>query len=129
MQEKINRAREQNAQRKMAKVQGREWDAGKKGAVDWKEQAQAQAQQAAPSARAAGDDQPTSPVSPRGGRGGGRGLPRGGRGRGRGRGGPPSAPRTPDAPAIPVTAAEDPATKPPTSDVPELPSAPIGEAL
>ncbi|KAF7983143.1 hypothetical protein HWV62_24123 [Athelia sp. TMB] len=71
-QEQVNRTREQNAQRKMAKVENREWDAGKRAANP----------RPAESSGSAAD-------SSRRGRGGGRGAstPRG-RGRGRGDGAP-----------------------------------------
>ncbi|KIM57658.1 hypothetical protein SCLCIDRAFT_1219348 [Scleroderma citrinum Foug A] len=77
MQETVDRTREQNARRKMEKVQSREWDSGKP-ASDWKSNKVGQSE----------DGEPTQPSDNRGGapRGGGRGGPHRGRGRGRGRG-------------------------------------------
>lgn len=68
-QEQVNRTRDQNAQRKMAKVENREWDAGKRAA----------------NPRPVESNAPTADY-PRRGRGGGRGGPSTSRGRGRGRG-------------------------------------------
>jgi len=68
-QEQVNRTREQNAQRKMAKVESREWDAGKRAA----------------SSRS-GESGGATADSPGRGRGGGRGGASASRGRGRGRG-------------------------------------------
>lgn len=76
-QDHVNRTREQNARRKMDKIQSREWDSGKP-AGDWK-QARKQTQEES-------GGPPQSEGSSRG-RGGGRGGPAGrGRGRGGGRG-------------------------------------------
>ncbi|KAF8921592.1 hypothetical protein CPB85DRAFT_1271514 [Mucidula mucida] len=79
VQANVDRTREQNAKRKMDKIQSREWDSGKPGA-DWK--------------KSEGD---------RGGRGGG------GRGRGSGRPrsteAPPTAPVTTNEPDPPTTSA------------------------
>ncbi|KAG1785170.1 uncharacterized protein HD556DRAFT_152353 [Suillus plorans] len=81
VQEGVDRTREQNARRKLDKIQNREWDSGKPQG-DWKQArnpASADGSAAVPS---------SSPSEHRGGRG--RGSSRGGpsRGRGRGRGGP-----------------------------------------
>ncbi|KIK40926.1 hypothetical protein CY34DRAFT_806648 [Suillus luteus UH-Slu-Lm8-n1] len=81
VQEGVDRTREQNARRKLDKIQNREWDSGKSPG-DWKQArhpTSADGSAAAPS---------SSPSEHRGGRG--RGSGRGGpsRGRGRGRGGP-----------------------------------------
>ncbi|KAG1804228.1 uncharacterized protein BJ212DRAFT_1284609 [Suillus subaureus] len=81
VQEGVDRTREQNARRKLDKIQNREWDSGKSQG-DWKKTrnpAPADGSVAVPS---------SSPSEHRGGRG--RGSGRGGpsRGRGRGRGGP-----------------------------------------
>ncbi|KAJ8585220.1 hypothetical protein M405DRAFT_745593 [Rhizopogon salebrosus TDB-379] len=86
VQEAVDRTREQNARRKMDKIQNREWDSGKP-TVDWK-----QARRPPPA-----DGSEVTPNPPpsehRGGRGrgSGRGGPSRGRGRGRGRGAPPAA--------------------------------------
>ncbi|KAG1832797.1 hypothetical protein EV424DRAFT_1312668 [Suillus variegatus] len=81
VQEGVNRTREQNALRKLDKIQNREWDSGKPPG-DWK-----QARNPAPADGSAAVPS-SSPSEHRGGRG--RGSSRGGpsRGRGRGRGGP-----------------------------------------
>ncbi|KAG1904014.1 uncharacterized protein F5891DRAFT_946416 [Suillus fuscotomentosus] len=81
VQEGVNRTREQNALRKLDKIQNREWDSGKPPG-DWK-----QARNPAPADRSAAVPS-SSPSEHRGGRG--RGSSRGGpsRSRGRGRGGP-----------------------------------------
>lgn len=76
VQENVDRTREQNARRKMDKMQSREWDSGKP-ASDWKSNKVGQSE----------DGEPTQPSENRGGAPrGGRG-PHRGRGRGRGRGG------------------------------------------
>ncbi|KAH8108206.1 hypothetical protein BXZ70DRAFT_903543 [Cristinia sonorae] len=80
VQESINRAREQNARRKLDKVQNREWDTGKPGV----KHADANANEPVGEANA-----PPPPDARIGIRGGSRGGARGGnvdRGRGRGRG-------------------------------------------
>ncbi|KAI0807054.1 hypothetical protein C8Q74DRAFT_1225556 [Fomes fomentarius] len=75
VQESIDKAREQNARRKMDKVQSREWDSGKP-ARDWKPKKD--------EAAADAEKKPQQSINIRGAvRGGGRG---GGRGRGRGGG-------------------------------------------
>ncbi|KAG1778667.1 hypothetical protein EV702DRAFT_967787 [Suillus placidus] len=81
VQEGVDRTREQNARRKLDKIQNREWDSGKSPG-DWK-----QARNPAPADGSAAVPS-SSPPEHRGGRG--RGTGRGGpsRGRGRGRGGP-----------------------------------------
>lgn len=81
VQEGVDRTREQNAQRKLNKIQNREWDSGKSPG-DWK-----QARNPAPVDGSAAAPSSSSSEH-RGGRG--RGSGRGGpsRGRGRGRGGP-----------------------------------------
>ncbi|KAH7889880.1 hypothetical protein F5I97DRAFT_1848314 [Phlebopus sp. FC_14] len=100
VQEGVDRTREQNARRKMEKIQSREWDSGKP-TGDWK-------QPSKPGPRDEGEGaSPTSSTQQRGGRhrGGGRG---GSLRRGRGRGPPPGHALTTDA--IPVespTQAED----------------------
>ncbi|KAI0646750.1 hypothetical protein C8Q79DRAFT_956247 [Trametes meyenii] len=79
VQENVDKAREQNARRKMDKVQSREWDSGKP-ARDWK-QPKKPGDETAEDA----DKKPPQSIGIRGAvRGGGRG---GGRGRGRGGGG------------------------------------------
>ncbi|KAG0706424.1 hypothetical protein DFH29DRAFT_798352 [Suillus ampliporus] len=84
VQQGVDHTREQNARRKMDKIQNREWDTGKS-AGDWK-----QARNPAP----ANGSEATPSFSLSENRGGrGRGSGRGGpsRGRGRGRGGPSAA--------------------------------------
>ncbi|KAG2149253.1 hypothetical protein DEU56DRAFT_869449 [Suillus clintonianus] len=84
VQEGVDRTREQNARRKLDKIQNREWDSGKSPA-DWKQArnpATADGSAAAPS---------VSPSEHRGGRGRGSGRGGSSRGRGRGRGGPSAA--------------------------------------
>ncbi|KAF9239628.1 hypothetical protein BU15DRAFT_25682, partial [Melanogaster broomeanus] len=75
VQEGVDRTREQNAQRKMDKIQSREWDSGKP-AGDWK-----QTKQTGTGEEGDGGSPPTA--KQRGGTPRGRGGPRG-RGRGRG---------------------------------------------
>ncbi|KAF9228629.1 hypothetical protein BS17DRAFT_772270 [Gyrodon lividus] len=78
VQEGVDRTREQNAQRKIDKIQSREWDSGKP-AVDWKQTKKTDMEEE-------GGGSSPSATEQRGGRPRGRG--RGGpRGRGRGRGG------------------------------------------
>jgi len=96
VQEAVDRTREQNARRKMDKIQNREWDS-EKPTGDWK-----QAKKPAPADGSEGT--PTIPPSEhRGGRGRARGRGGPSRGRGRGRGGPSAAgfasPRVVDAAA------------------------------
>ncbi|KAG2158023.1 uncharacterized protein EDB93DRAFT_1100812 [Suillus bovinus] len=80
VQEGVDRTREQNARRKLDKIQNREWDSGKSPG-DWK-----QARNPAPTEEPAAVSS-SSPPEHRGRRSGsGRGGPS--RGRGRGRGGP-----------------------------------------
>lgn len=81
VQEAVDRTREQNARRKMDKVQNREWDSGKS-TGGWKKPTPADGSEATSN---------SSPTERRGGRG--RGSGRGGpsRGRGRGRGAPSAA--------------------------------------
>ncbi|KAF8197426.1 hypothetical protein BJ912DRAFT_846225, partial [Pholiota molesta] len=91
VQSEVDRARDQNAKRKMDKAPNREWDSGKPAAGGTRQQAH----RSEPQAQRA-DVQPTEG---RGDRGGGGGGDRGGRGRGgrggRGRGGNrESAPRS-----------------------------------
>ncbi|KAJ7184113.1 hypothetical protein C8R46DRAFT_1062950 [Mycena filopes] len=98
VQEGVDRTREQNAKRKLDKMQSREWDSGKPaGGGDWKQRQSAKS----PEGHASADEvktntasTPSSPPSVEGGwtRGGSpRGSPRArgntARGRGRGRGG------------------------------------------
>ncbi|KDQ60553.1 hypothetical protein JAAARDRAFT_552661 [Jaapia argillacea MUCL 33604] len=95
VQEHINRTREQNAQRKMDKIQSREWDSGKK-TNEWKH------------AKPAGEESSTqSPTRAN------RGTPRGG---GRG-GGSTRGPKSPTRQAIETSgdhaATLDPVTTPP----------------
>ncbi|KAJ7771865.1 hypothetical protein B0H16DRAFT_1410508 [Mycena metata] len=93
VQEGVDRTREQNAKRKLDKMQSREWDSGKPaGGGDWKQRQSAKSRPIPPST-------PSSPPSVEGGwtRGGSpRGSPRArggaGRGRGRGRGGATGGP-------------------------------------
>ncbi|RDB21207.1 hypothetical protein Hypma_011343 [Hypsizygus marmoreus] len=98
VQENVDRTREQNAKRKMDKIQSREWDTGKP-TGDWKHQAKINSNPAPatdiakePEASAAAE----STSLPEESSGWTRGGPRGGgsqrsRGRGRGRGGSASA--------------------------------------
>ncbi|KAG2360734.1 hypothetical protein BDR07DRAFT_1486683 [Suillus spraguei] len=79
VQEGVDRTREQNARRKLDKIQNREWDSGKSQG-DWK-----QARNPA-SVDGSATVPSSSPAEHRGGRG--RGSGRGGPSRGRGRGGP-----------------------------------------
>jgi hypothetical protein len=125
-QENIDRAREQNAKRKMDKIQSREWDSGKpvggkkpvqKSAATDKEE-ESKDEDSGPPVNAASP--PTSPTSGRGRGTFPRGSPRG-RGRGRGRGGfNASAPAKP--PSSNVTAgpaADDSAVAGSTGPVPQ----------
>ncbi|KAA1471827.1 hypothetical protein DENSPDRAFT_837922 [Dentipellis sp. KUC8613] len=108
IQETVDRTREQNAKRKMDKMQNREWDSGKKqGGNGNAPQSQSAADKTASSSQdtagvpeesAEGVEGPSSPRQGGRGRGRGRGNGggtgghwRGGRGRGGGRGGAPSA--------------------------------------
>ncbi|PIL23696.1 hypothetical protein GSI_13445 [Ganoderma sinense ZZ0214-1] len=109
VQESVDKAREQNARRKMDKIQGREWDSGKP-TREWNK----------PRSERTGEDEEQRPqpsINIRGAvRGGSRG--RGGGGRGRGRGGAVTWPTSdknekeavpigtaePSAPAAPVAA-------------------------
>lgn len=75
VQQNVDKAREQNAQRKMDKVQMREWDSGKPANEGKKHTFPATSQD--PPAEHGGSHGPAS-------RGGGRGRGRGGRARGRG---------------------------------------------
>ncbi len=87
VQETVNRTREQNAKRKMDKIQSREWDSGKP-AADWKHAAPANKEETETEESVGGaSDSRWSRGSPRG-----RSQRGGNRGRGRGRGGalPPS---------------------------------------
>jgi len=89
VQDGVDRAREQNARRKLDKIQNREWDTGKPGVK----------RTAPPEPSNVANRSPSQTASA-----GIRGAVRGGagsRGRGRGRGG--DAPRTPPAPQPPVT--------------------------
>ncbi|KAJ7490051.1 hypothetical protein B0H11DRAFT_2011549 [Mycena galericulata] len=125
VQEGVDRTREQNAKRKLDKIQSREWDSGKPAAgADWKQRQPPKADTHADE-KVAKEETTTStsssppPVDSGGWTRGGspRGSPssraRGGRGRGRGRGGSTGGPdrsagsdATPDVPAV----AEPPAT-------------------
>jgi hypothetical protein len=105
VQDDVNRARLQNAERKMSKLDGREWDAGKRERRPPGPSAEAGvASQSAP----AGPN-PATPSGDwaRGGRGGGSGGGggRGGRGRGRGRGASDAPSRDNTAPAAEATPA------------------------
>ncbi|KAI0781266.1 hypothetical protein BD413DRAFT_25692 [Trametes elegans] len=101
VQENVDKAREQNARRKMDKIQSREWDSGKP-ARDWKQ----------PKKDDSTEDADKKPPQSIGIRGAVRGGARGG-GRGRGRGGEvtsPTAEKTEVAatsPAAKETAAPD----------------------
>jgi hypothetical protein len=89
IQEHVDRTREQNARRKMDKIQSREWDSGKP-AGDWKQDAQKpQARQDVAEDKEVGVTESGSPPPESGSwtRGGARGSSPRGRGRGRGRGG------------------------------------------
>ncbi|KAI0055476.1 hypothetical protein BV25DRAFT_1895100 [Artomyces pyxidatus] len=81
VQETIDRTREQNARRKMEKIQSREWDSEKKGDAQW-----SKAQPTKPNATASVGDPGSGGRGNARGRGGGSGRGQG-RGRGRGRGG------------------------------------------
>ncbi|KAK1232508.1 hypothetical protein PQX77_004359 [Marasmius sp. AFHP31] len=101
VQESVDKAREQNAKRKMDKVQSREWDSGKPSG-DWKGK------------KTDGPDTEESPQREsggwsRGGRGGGRGRGGGGGGRGTGRKRDSDASKPSDAAATETTAAPAPA--------------------
>lgn len=110
VQTNIDRTREQNAKRKMDKIQSREWDSGKPAPTDWKKKAD---ESAAPTERAAeGTDS-------RGGRGG--------RGRGRGRGGatrqtPVTSPASDVPPTLDGAAASPPNPTPATVPSAETPA-------
>ncbi|KAK7023816.1 hypothetical protein R3P38DRAFT_3194359 [Favolaschia claudopus] len=128
VQEGVDRTREQNAKRKLDKMQNREWDSGKPvGGGDWK-QRQAPKSDAPQTSTSAVDQEktenspdPTSaPTSPSTNndsgnwtRGGPRGSPRGrggGRGRGRGRGAAPATAGSngePDKPSVDTDTAKD----------------------
>ena len=114
VQEDINRAREQNALRKMNKLEGREWDVGKN-AGDRRPPGPTPSTNREEGFSAPQGFAPT-PLTPEssGPRGGGRGSGRG-RGRGRGRGGGPDANRQAGAAAAavdkpaPATTTESPA--------------------
>ncbi|KAL1947495.1 hypothetical protein VTO73DRAFT_13219 [Trametes versicolor] len=98
VQENVDKAREQNARRKLDKIQSREWDSGKP-ARDWKP-----ANKGPDAATEEGEKKPQASI---GIRGAVRGGPRGG-GRGRGRGGgvsSPTAEKT-EAAAAPAASAE-----------------------
>ncbi|KAG6845043.1 hypothetical protein H0H87_001380 [Tephrocybe sp. NHM501043] len=110
VQEGVNRTREQNAKRKMDKIQSREWDSGKP-TSDWKHQSrktentapQAAVEDAKNSADVAASPEAAAGSPPREGhwaRGGPRGGTPRGRGRGRGRGGSanPGAPQRDNKP-------------------------------
>ncbi|EPQ58527.1 hypothetical protein GLOTRDRAFT_114923 [Gloeophyllum trabeum ATCC 11539] len=99
VQEHVDRAREQNAQRKMDKLQTREWDSGKKVPPSGKQ---------ASNGGAKTEGEPQSPTSPGRGRGVGRGRGRGDGGRGRGRGSASQKEAASESPSTP--AAETPAT-------------------
>ncbi|CDO70576.1 hypothetical protein BN946_scf184636.g8 [Trametes cinnabarina] len=100
VQENVDKAREQNARRKMEKIQGREWDSGKP-TRDWK-----QPKKAGEETTEDGEKKPNQSIGIRGAvRGGGRG---GGRGRGRGGGiTSPTIEKT-EAPAASAPSAADP---------------------
>ncbi|KAI0637297.1 hypothetical protein C8Q77DRAFT_560630 [Trametes polyzona] len=84
VQENIDKAREQNARRKMDKIQSREWDSGKPS----RDQGKPKKEEGADD----GEKKPAQTIGIRGAvRGGGRGNGRGG-GRGRGRGGSVTSP-------------------------------------
>ncbi|KAI0332065.1 hypothetical protein GY45DRAFT_1321359 [Cubamyces sp. BRFM 1775] len=97
VQENVDKAREQNARRKMDKIQSREWDSGKP-ARDWK-----QPKKAEDETNEDGEKKPAQSIGIRGAiRGGGRG---GGRGRGRGTGGHVGSPTTEKTQAVATPAA------------------------
>jgi hypothetical protein len=83
VQDNVDKAREQNAKRKMDKIQSREWDSGKTG-PEWKGRKAEKA--AAPTSEVTAENEEVQPRDSgqwtRGGRGGRAG--RGGRGGGRG---------------------------------------------
>ncbi|KAJ6513811.1 hypothetical protein C8R47DRAFT_962379 [Mycena vitilis] len=94
VQEGVDRTREQNAKRKLDKMQSREWDSGKPAAGgDWKQRQASKSE--GPDAQTEATSNPGSPPLPHDSGGwtrgpSSRGSPRargGGRGRGRGRGG------------------------------------------
>nr|VWO99067.1 Zn(2)-C6 fungal-type domain-containing protein [Ganoderma boninense] len=107
VQESVDKAREQNARRKMDKIQGREWDSGKP-TREWNKPKNEQTGED-------GEQRPQPSINIRGAvRGGGRGRGGGGRGRGRGVTSPTSEKNEkeaatigaaePSAPATPVAA-------------------------
>ncbi|KAI9056654.1 hypothetical protein FKP32DRAFT_1598925 [Trametes sanguinea] len=99
VQENVDKAREQNARRKMDKIQAREWDSGKP-ARDWK-----QPKKAGEENTEDGDKKPAQSIGIRGAVRGGRG---GGRGRGRGGGvTSPTAEKKTEAAAAPAPAAAE----------------------
>ncbi|KAF9050793.1 hypothetical protein BDZ89DRAFT_940427 [Hymenopellis radicata] len=105
VQANVDRTREQNAKRKMDKIQSREWDSGKPTA-DWKKKPE-ESPSATPEAAVDGGDS-----SFRGGRGGGRG-------RGRGRGGARQTSLTsPTTEAPPTTSSPAAVTTTTTNDAP-----------
>ncbi|ESK96813.1 sdad1 protein [Moniliophthora roreri MCA 2997] len=91
VQDNVDQAREQNAKRKMDKIQSREWDSGKTG-PEWKGKKPTPAP-AEGAAESEGMQLRDSGQWTRGGRGGGRG--RGGRGGGRGGARKPAAEGSP----------------------------------
>ncbi|KAJ7043350.1 hypothetical protein C8F04DRAFT_38047 [Mycena alexandri] len=103
VQEGVDRTREQNAKRKLDKMQSREWDSGKPaGGGDWKQRQPAKSPENHTSADEVKTDTASTPSSPPAVEGGWTrgGSPRGspqargatGRGRGRGRGGATGGP-------------------------------------
>ncbi|KAJ8078449.1 hypothetical protein AAF712_012109 [Marasmius tenuissimus] len=105
VQESVDKAREQNAKRKMDKVQSREWDSGKPSG-DWKGK-----KTDGPDAEESQSPQRESGGWSRGGRGGGRGRGGGGGGRGTGRKRDSDASKPSDAAATETTATTAPASQ------------------
>lgn len=140
VQEHVDRTREQNAQRKLAKLQSREWDSGKS-TTDWKHpprkpaQDATSAQDAAPAPKdgatdlwsTLSNDHSSNGTNGANGRGGPRGGAPRGRGRGRGRGAAAAGSyndrkeKSPEKSSVPVWPAE-PVAKPVAEVVPAPPT-------
>ncbi|KAJ7156106.1 hypothetical protein C8R43DRAFT_1125993 [Mycena crocata] len=132
VQEGVDRTREQNAKRKLDKMQSREWDSGKPAGGDWKQRQApkspdaSQPQKADPlvDEKEETTSTPTSPPSAHDSGGwtrgaSSRGSPRArGRGRGRGRGGSTGGPDKSDASPAPTV----PDVAPSAASVPKVES-------
>ncbi|KAJ6606640.1 hypothetical protein DFH09DRAFT_1017753 [Mycena vulgaris] len=105
VQEGVDRTREQNAKRKLDKMQSREWDSGKPaGGGDWKQRQSSKPDTPADD-KTGKEDTTSNPSSPP--TGSPRATGRGGRGRGRGRGGATGGPdRSTETDAPPSASAE-----------------------